>query len=383
MNFSRFKSSNFLRLLRGKYWRRSSESGIALVIVMISILVLTLLAGGFAIAMKVETTLARNANSETELEWLGRSGVEYARWILSQPPCPGAQPYDALSQVWAGGSGSGGACTNDSLAEVQHTIQLGRGTFTWKMYDCERKFNINSTAGPGGEDILHQAFIQIGVDPGEFPALTGAIIDWIDPDDNTHVDGAESDYYQTLSPPYYAKNGPIDNLAELLLVRGITQEMYWGSSSTNHQIGAFQRQPGGNSAPELPPNYGVGLADLFTAISSGKVNINTAQSPVFQLIPGIDAMRADAIVASREGDDDPSGLTGPYKSLDAGYLFNRIPGLGLEAARQLAQYCVLRSTAFEVEVTAQIGNYKRDFKAILGRNPQNPKDIQILNFYWE
>ena len=62
---------------------RSSQQGIALVIVMISILVLTVLAGGFAYSMKVETKLARNANSEADLEWLGRSGVEYARWVLA------------------------------------------------------------------------------------------------------------------------------------------------------------------------------------------------------------------------------------------------------------------------------------------------------------
>ena len=47
-----------------------SQSGIALVIVMISIFVLAMLAAGFAIAMKVETKLARNANSEAELQWV-------------------------------------------------------------------------------------------------------------------------------------------------------------------------------------------------------------------------------------------------------------------------------------------------------------------------
>src|SRR5437762_1834190 len=51
-----------------------SEAGIALVIVMISIFVLTILAVGFAFSMKVETKLAQHANNETELQWLGRSG---------------------------------------------------------------------------------------------------------------------------------------------------------------------------------------------------------------------------------------------------------------------------------------------------------------------
>src|SRR5215472_8822434 len=57
----------------------AGERAIALIIVMICIFVLTILAGGFAYSMKVETRLARNANSEVELEWLGRSGVECAR----------------------------------------------------------------------------------------------------------------------------------------------------------------------------------------------------------------------------------------------------------------------------------------------------------------
>ncbi|HVV01381.1 MAG TPA: general secretion pathway protein GspK [Verrucomicrobiae bacterium] len=359
-----------------------SESGIALIIVMISILVLASLAGGFAIAMKVETTLARNAGSETELEWLGRSGVEYARWILAQQAMCQQEPYDALSQVWAGGPG--GACaTNGPLMDVQKTVTLGRGTFTWKITDCESKYNVNSLLGPGGEDILHQAFTEMGIDPGDFPPLTGAILDWIDPDDDTHQDGAESSYYQTLSPPYYAKNGPIDDVSELLMVRGITQDMYWGPASTNHQIGLFQQQAGSPPAGGPQPGYAVGLADLFTAISSGKININTASSAVFQLIPGIDPMRADAIVAARQGEDDGSGMVGPYRSLDPGYLFNRIPGLGLEGARALSQFATLRSTAFEVQIDAQIGNYKRTFKAVLGRNAQNPRDIQILSFNWQ
>src|ERR1700751_5740426 len=92
-----------------------SESGIALVIVMISIFVLTILAGGFAYSMKVETRLAHNANSETELEWLGRSGIEKARWILGEQLKIAQEPYDGLDQVWAGGAGGIGT-SNSALA---------------------------------------------------------------------------------------------------------------------------------------------------------------------------------------------------------------------------------------------------------------------------
>src|SRR5207247_5416817 len=95
-----------------------SRAGIALVIVMICIFVLTVLAAGFAYSMKVETKLARNANYETELLWLGRSGVEYARYILAEQfRCP-MEPYIALNQIWA--DGAGGPCsTNGALADIQ------------------------------------------------------------------------------------------------------------------------------------------------------------------------------------------------------------------------------------------------------------------------
>ena len=102
--------------------------------------------------MKVETKLARNANSEAELEWLGRSGVEYARWVLANSLLNPMQPYDSLDQPWATGSGWLGP-TNNPIAEVENPFTLGHGTVSWKITDLESKFNINcpgtrSATGP-------------------------------------------------------------------------------------------------------------------------------------------------------------------------------------------------------------------------------------------
>src|SRR5881296_2560889 len=145
----------------------TSQSGIALVIVMISIFVLTILAAGFAFSMKVETKLAQHANNETELQWLGRSGVEYARWVLVlQGTCP-LEPYDALNQPWATGTPSGLCATNGGLAEVQSEVHLGHGYFTWKMTDLERKWNINTASEP----VLQQALLLTGVDPSEMTPI--------------------------------------------------------------------------------------------------------------------------------------------------------------------------------------------------------------------
>jgi general secretion pathway protein K len=357
---------------------RPSQQGIALVIVMISILVLTVLAGGFAYSMKVETKLARNANSEAELEWLGRSGVEYARWVLANSMLDPSQPYDSLDQPWATGSGWIGP-TNSPIAEVQNPFTLGRGTVSWKIVDLERKFNINSPE-PILQQVLPKAFELMGVAPGESTPLVNAILDWIDPDDQTHIQGAESEYYQSLTPPYAAKNGPIDDISELLLIRGMMPEIYYGAAATNYQPSYYSQQRGRLAQQAAMLAAPVGLTDLFTPLSDGKININTASAEVLQLIPGVEPIIAEAIVSGRAGEADFSapGMLGPYRSVNE---VSRMPNVPPEIVRQLSQFCDTRSKTFQVQVDADVGGYKRTFFAVLGRN--NPRDVQILSFYWK
>lgn len=358
-----------------------TRDGIALIIVMISIFVLTILAGGFAYSMKVETRLAQHANNETELLWLGRSGAEYARWVLSlQASCPN-EPYDALSQSWAGGPGGGPCATNGPLSEVQKEIKLGHGSFTWKMSDMESKMNINACVAPGGEALLQGALRLMGADAGEMTPIVNSILDWIDTDNNRRVEGAESDEYNNLSPPYEAKNGPIDDISELLLIKGVTPELYWGPASSNYIAPSFlaKNNPFGPSAQQNL--IAVGLVDLFSPISSGKININTASAEVLQLIPGVDGNMAQAIVGARSGENDGSGMTGPFMNVSPNYLWTRVPGLNLEIARGIGQFCDVRSRTFQVEISAQVGGSKRTFYALIVRN--NPKDVQLVNFYWK
>jgi general secretion pathway protein K len=347
-----------------------------MIIVMISVLVLTTLAAGFAYSMKVETKLARNANSEAQLEWLGRSGVEYARWILAMQLQIPNEPYDGLDQVWAGGAGGIGT-SNSPLSEVQKEVQLLDGSFTWKITDLESRFNINSPE-PVMQQILPQALTLMGVDPSQQTPIVNSILDWIDVDDQTRVEGAETEYYQTLNPPYSAKNGPIDDISELLLIKGITPEIYYGASATDFQPNYFSQQRSRFGQAAAPPAITVGLTNLFTPLSDGKVNINTASAEVLQLIPGMDPLTAEAIVGGRSGQDDGSGLMGPYRAVNQ---VSRNPNVPLPMVTQLQQYCDVRSRTFLVQVDAQVAGYKRTFYAVLGRN--SPRDVQILTFYWK
>jgi type II secretory pathway component PulK len=124
----------------------------------------------------------------------------------------------------------------------------------------------------------------------------------------------------------------------------------------------------------------VGLADLFTPLSDGRINLNTASAEVLQLLPGVDPIIADAIVSGRAGEADLSapGMLGPYRSVNE---LSRMPNIPPQIVQQLAQYCDTRSKTFQVQVDADVGGYKRTFFAVLGRNTQ--RDVQILSFYWK
>jgi general secretion pathway protein K len=242
------------------------------------------------------------------------------------------------------------------------------------MTDLERKWNINMV----DQNILQKALVLLGADAGQMTPVVNSILDWIHPQGTARVEGTESHYYEGLNPPYEAKNGPVDDLSELLLVKNVTPEIYWGLNSTNHPPAAFQPRSDHFGLVGQAPNFNVGLADLFTPISSGKLNINTCSAEALQLIPGIDSAMAEGIVGGRSGEDDGSGLLGPYRNVQQ---VQRIPGLPLDMASRLAQFCDVRSRTFEVEITADVAGSSRKFYAIVVRN--NPKDIQVLNFYWK
>ena len=350
---------------------KKQQSGIALIIVLLVIVVLAVLAGTFAARMKVETKLARNSSFDTEFEWLGRSGLEAAKYVLSQKAAGPQGQVDSLNEVWAGGPGTD---TNDMVAAFplsNYEVEPGK-SFSVKIVDLDRKFNINVA----DEMILRQALTLVGVDPASHSAIIDSTLDWIDPDINTRVTGVESDHYQTLNPPYYAKDGPIDDLTEMLRINGITGPMYWGSGGG--QMGS--RMPLASRSNFDEPIYAVGLRDLFTALSGRAVNINTASAQTLQVLPPIDENVAQAIIQRRCGPDGADGTQDDTPFRNPGEIAN-IPGLPPPVIQQIGRYLTTRSTVFEVTVEAKIGNMKRTYVGILQRG--SARAIQTLTMYWQ
>jgi len=401
---------------------------------MVVIFALSVIVAAFAYSMSVEMRLAQISDYDVELEWMGRSGMELARYALANK-CPDQRDIDALNQFWAGGTSP---CSNDVPQFSLKNFPLGNGKITVSIMDMERKFCINSIANPRAPqvDVLQKALAEAGVtDPTQSSQIVDSVLDWVSPSSDPHMNGAKDEYYSRLDPPYYCKKGSIEDISELLLIRGMTPDIYWGANSTNHPPAAYQQQ-GFNHTPHSTksrfqneannvPNP-VGLVELFTPFG-GKLNINTASAKTLQLLPGIDANTAQRIIEQRAGpdgidgtDDDvpfhsvaelnsglggaggilPPGMPGAAPmpgGMTAGGVFSSggvpppsaapggIPGappVGL-AAGGLAAYCDVRSYVFEVHVEAEINGVKRNFVGLLSRTGGNTSLIQCTRFHWE
>jgi general secretion pathway protein K len=401
-------------------------------LVMMVIFALTVIVAAFAYSMSVEMRLAQITDYDSELEWMGRSGVELARYALAMK-CPDQKDIDSLNQFWAGGTSP---CSNEVPQFSLTDFPLGHGKISVTITDMERKFDINLVANRTAPqlDILQKALAEAGVtDPAEAGTIIDPILDWVSTASDAHINGAKDEYYNSLSPPYYCKGGPIDDLSELLLIKGITPDIYWGPNSTNHPPAAYQKKAFdhtphstksrfANEANDVPNP--VGLVELFSPYGN-KLNINTASAKTLQLLPGMDANSAQQIIEQRAGpdgiegtDDDvpfhsvnelnsglPAGLPpgavpprgAPPRGAQPG---NAAPGGAIApgavvppggvpgappaggAAARLNAYCDVRSYVFDVHVVAEINGVKRTFIGIISRG-QNPTQIQCIRFYWE
>ncbi len=126
------------------------------------------------------------------------------------------------------------------------------------------------------QDVWREIFMKYDKTEDEANDIIASIQDWVDRDNLLHPGGAEDDYYQGLPFPYYPHNNKIEDIRELLLIKGIDAEMFYGSD-------------------KYPP-----LTDFFTVRDTGgKLDINTAARGLIQAMMKTTDDETDAIIAAR------------------------------------------------------------------------------------
>jgi general secretion pathway protein K len=120
--------------------------------------------------------------------------------------------------------------------------------------------------------------------------VVDAVTDWLDRNDDNAASGlygAETDYYQGLEPPYECRNGRIDHIGELQLIRGIAPLLFYGN----------EVQPGISRYLTV---HGMATGTGTRMTFDGRININTADLPVIAaLLPEAHRDLAASIIEYR------------------------------------------------------------------------------------
>jgi general secretion pathway protein K len=187
---------------RGGGAMRSRERGVAFILVLWVIAMLSILLGSFALIARTENLQSRHLFDTTQARYAAEAGLNLAVYELRK-----ADPMErwvADGRPYRFGYGD---------AEIEIAIT-----------DDSGKIDINAAGGNG--DLLTNLFVTHGVALDQAQALSDAVQDWIDSDDNTRPNGAEIAQYKAAGLPYGPKNAPFDTVSELQQVLGMTYDLY-------------------------------------------------------------------------------------------------------------------------------------------------------------
>jgi len=182
------------------------DRGVVLILAVFAVVLLTVLAVGIAAAVRVELLASRSSVARVRSLYLAQAGLNQARAMLVYDE----QTIDALTDNWG----------PDARTPLHEPHRMADGWYEARVYDACGRIDINQA------DLTTLSRLT-----GD-EAVAAAVIDWRDEDDSTVTpDGAEASYYESLPYPYRPRNGPFQTTGELLLVRGVTPEMFFGTAA--------------------------------------------------------------------------------------------------------------------------------------------------------
>jgi len=202
-----------------------NSRGYILVLVLIVTTLIVSVSSEFIIMTQTNIAYMKKWTQRTKAVFLAKSGIELAMNILYADDVGAGGDFLSSRQV---------SSSIDSYADLWALdlpeIPVEDGQLKIEIIDENSKINLSviytelSDVNPYYK-MLQRFFLNMG-----FPAdHADAILDWVDIDDSRSPYGAETpDYYSTLKPPYSAKNQAMDSIDELLMVKGITPEIYYG-----------------------------------------------------------------------------------------------------------------------------------------------------------
>lgn len=215
------------------------QRGVALVLVLWVVTLLSVIAGNFAFSMRGEAQIARNLLSTAQAQAQADAGVQRAWYELMKPPTE-------LNR-WVGDG-------------APHELGLTDGILRISIQDESGKIDLNTAS----EALLVGLFRSVGVTAESATALVEGVQDWRDSDKLRRLHGAEEAEYLAAGKNYAPSNAPFETVDELQRVLGMTPELF---RLLEPALTVYSKQPGVNTA----------VAQSATLLAIPGVNPETVQ----------------------------------------------------------------------------------------------------------
>ncbi|TNE85442.1 MAG: hypothetical protein EP330_25500 [Deltaproteobacteria bacterium] len=383
---------------------RGSRSGVALLLVLTNLLLMSVLVSEMTYTASVRVKLAVHERDEAKAEQLAYTGAQLYEILLAfmdqagralgqYADMLGVDPnnlWQALPSVNTGLMRmvfvSGGSVDDEDMArvateglsdeEVAESREGGserernfldfEGDFLAELIDEDSKVDVSAMAASNPQNLSElmanpqaqqlfglmageendRFFIDKGIERWE---LIGNLVDWVDADDNrVWQGGSEQNVYANLASPYRPKNATFDSFEEIRLVDGWHDDDVWERFGQHLTIYGGGRINVNSAQPEV-------IRGLLTAycMPNGIAN----QGLLDQVMTGLEEYRL---------------LIGPFRSpadfISAAEQYGATcsnPGQSQQSTGHIRQAIKVKSSTFRVTSTGIVGDAKVTITTII------------------
>ncbi len=286
-----------------------NSEGMALIITLFVIAIITTLVVEFAYGVYVSTNALYNWQSSQRLSFVDKSAVRFASWIISENSSRLAYTYPGAIDIVR-----------------KKPVESFNGELAIRIENENIKFNLNTLVFANGtvNQQSYNALVRMLKALNLDPALADRIIDWIGPGSGQGISAVSSTGAKL-------KHAPLDSVDELLSVPGISREAYGK------------------------------LLPYVTIYGSGVININGAEVPVLMsLSDAVDRDMAERVVQYRGNIpfEDVSDIV-------------KVAGFETMGASMMGRITV-KGDVFRVVATATDGGIRKIVESVLDMSGGNP-----------
>lgn len=217
--------------MRQDFNTEKSDSGVVLVIVLIITAILTTLVVDLIYFTQIDSEISANTRDDIKARYIAKSGVNVVAGAMKESSLEDLKRVTSLLSNRGEGS--------DEIWSISvPVLPVGDGNVSLRVVDERSKINLNALVNQSSNRVDNQVktelvelFELLDADTRNSNMFIASLINWLDHpieggQNDQESSGAGSDYYQGLENPYSIKDGPLDSVDEIRMIRGMDEEFF-------------------------------------------------------------------------------------------------------------------------------------------------------------